>query len=390
MKHLWGALLTLLALGDFVVSQEALAEAYVSFDQLARNHEVVICSPECGQMKGLIIRPVVEPHLGGKISQAEKHFDARELDAMKAWGANTGRILVDECSLDPRCQDRYGADPGYFARIGNVVSRIRAAGLAVIIGINAENSPDGYKAANCMPTDAALRAWGTLLREVPALLHDPDHIILELYNEPVTDLKRSPEAFSLWAVGGEMRKGKLCSAAHVIGMDALIQLLRRDGATNLLIADGLGWAHYLDPNVQLTDPLNRIAYGVHPFLKKNWPEFTLTGDPAQDYLTLDQAFGYMATVGKAAVVVTAVGGGAESGKNCVSNAPDIMRVLLDYLLIRHHMGAVGWAFDQPHTLTSDWDYDPTSYDGFQCPSGKGVKTGGPGILLRNFFQRSPF
>ncbi len=80
----------------------------------------------------------------------------------------------------------------------------------------------------------------------PLFKNDPE-IIFEIMNEP----QPQPTAVN-WA-------------AWATAMNAMIAIIRGAGATNVLIADGLGFAESLSGAPALTDPLNQYAYADHPY-----------------------------------------------------------------------------------------------------------------------------
>ena len=66
-----------------------------------------------------------------------------------------------------------------------------------------------------------------------------------------------------------------------------------------------------------------------------------------------------------------------STHDCIASAPTESTLLLGYLMSKQ-IGLVGFAFDLPGTIISDYaSYAPTSFTAFAC----GVPNGGPGELL---------
>jgi endoglucanase len=340
-------------------------------------------------VKGLIVRPVIAPFFDNLVPFG--HFDGRELVAAHRWGANTIRLLTSQPALDP--QNALYSEQ-YIQSVENAAQQVLDHGFVLIIGVNDE-STTGETVPNCLPTAATERAWLTLLALPFAQPRYAHQVMLETFNEPVSGVSGPTlDAFwwQVWQNGGDVAAFTIdptltCVAGTKVGMNALVAEIRQSGARNVVIADGLGWAHWLDAAFPLIDGLRRLAYAAHPFLE-DWPGFHLIGDPSADDPVLDAAFGNMRQIGP--VVVTAVGGGAESsGAGCEAAAPRIMPVLLDYLR-RRGFGAIGWAFDlPPSSLTSDWHYHPTSYARFRCPQNGIAGQGGPGGLLRQMFAAIP-
>ena len=97
----------------------------------------------------------------------------------------------------------------------------------------------------CMPYDSTIRAWKAIEQ---SLKHDKG-IMLEIFNEPCR--ADSPDGRKTWSQG----------------MQSLIDSLRSDGAENILLLDGLGFAQHTDGLFPLVhDRLpNRLAMVVHPY-----------------------------------------------------------------------------------------------------------------------------
>ena len=335
-------------------------------------------------VRGLIMRPVIAPSY--TVPVPFKHFNDTELNAATAWGANTVRLLASQGALDP-LGPNYSEQ--YLQAVANAATEVLQHGFLLIIGVNDEPTDGTTTARNCLPTEATRRAWATLLTMPFAQAANDGSVMLELFNEPVTTGK-SAAWWQIWQNGGTVDQYTAglgtCLGGAVVGMNTLVADIRTAGAQNIVIVDGLGWAHWLDPAFPVTDSLNRVAYAAHPFLE-NWKGFTLTGDPAHDTPMLNAAFGNMQSQGP--VIATAVGGGGGSSgtdtEDCFANAPQVMPTLMAYLWA-NNMGAVGWAFDlPPHSLTLGWSYNPTSYDNYQCPTDTSPGQGGPGELFQQWF-----
>jgi endoglucanase len=342
------------------------------------------------EIRGFIVRPVIA--LFELDAIAFQHFGDSELAAARSWGANTIRLLASQPSLDP--QDPL-YDAQYVLSVGNAAQQVLDNGFVLILGVNDEVG-NGALTRHCLPSAETQRAWTTLFGLPFTAARYRDQVMLEPFNEPVAGgnpgLQPTASWWNVWQNGGDVDTFKIgtllaCVGEHKVGMNQLIEQIRGAGANNIIIADGLSWAHFLNPLFPLKDSLEQLAYAAHPFLER-WTDFHLTGKETADYPMLDAAFGDMQMQGP--VIATAVGGGAESGgtattTHCFRDAPLVMPVLLRYLRLRH-MGAVGWAFDlPPNTLTLDWNYTPTSYADFRCPEGQALGQGGPGMLLQQWF-----
>jgi hypothetical protein len=162
-------------------------------------------------------------------------------------------------------------------------------------------------------------------------------------------------------------------------MQTLIDEIRGDGADNVIVVPGLGGEGTLAGMPTLTDPSSpsspQLAYGVHyPSLKSGSTVW-------------DRKFGDAAV----SVPVLVTEWYANSFHLCTPNEPQRAAWLLAYLASKQ-IGVVGYAFDVPGTIVSDWSYAPTTYAHFACepPTGFGETPGegphsGPGRLLFNEF-----
>jgi hypothetical protein len=209
-----------------------------------------------------------------------------------------------------------------------------------------------------LPDGQTERAWAQL---APAFAGDHG-VMFELYNEP--GIATTAAGWQTWLSGGPVVQpgGISCLA---VGMQSLINEIRGDGATNVIIVPGLNNETSLAGMPALTDPANpsapQLAYGVH---------YPLSQGPSTVW---DAAFGRFSA--RAPVIVTEWD--ENSTTACVPNSPSESALLLDYLAAKQ-IGIVGFAFDLPGTIISDYSsYAPTTFDSFAC----GVPGSGPGALL---------
>ncbi len=309
--------------------------------------------------RGVQIVGLVAPDgsLSGRYVDANTHFGATELQAARADHADTVRFQVSEYGLDP-ISPLYSTR--YVQQVSSGIQLARSIGLNVIVSLQAQ-SPAG-QGPNCpLPDTGAERAWNEL---APMFASDPG-VLFELYNEPA--LAVSYTNWQLWQNGGFVAEqdGTVCQE---VGMQTLIDDIRQDGAGNVIIVPGLGAESSLAGMPVLTDPGNptnpQFAYGVH------YP--SMSGSVG----AWDGEFGKMS----AAEPVIVTEWYASSTHNCVAREPGVAAELLAYLASKQ-VGIVGYAFDVPGTIVSDWSYDPTTYDNFSC----GVAGAGPGQLLFNEF-----
>ena len=304
--------------------------------------------------RGVQIVGLVAPDaaLTDKYIPAHAHFGEAELEAAVADHADLVRFQVSEFGIDPA-----GAlySPAYVQEVQAGVQAARGLGLAVIVSLQAE-PPAGEPTRCPLPDAGAQRAWETL---APMFATDPG-VMFELYNEPA--LPATPGGWSAWQNGGELvYSGGICQA---VGMQALVNDIRTLAPQNVIVLPGAAGEQSLSGMPRISDPAHvrtpQLVRGVH------YPAL------ASGATAWDRAFGNAA--GSAPVIVTEWNANATT--NCVPQAPTYAQLLLEYLVNRQ-IGIVGFAFDLPGTIVTDWSGTPTTYAGFAC----GAPNGGPGQLL---------
>jgi hypothetical protein len=305
--------------------------------------------------RGVQITGLVAPNadLAGKYIAAHQHFGAPELAAVVADHANLVRFQISEFGLNP-ADPLY--DPSYLSEVEQGVALARAAGLNVILSLQAE-SPAGDETRCPLPDAGAATDW----QELATAFAGDDDIMFELYNEP--GLGETHANWSLWQTGGVISNGAggQCTA---VGVQSLVDGIRAAGADNVIILPGLIGEQTLSGVPRITDPADpsdpQLADGIH------YPNLTQTSEQ------WDDEFGDLAE--RRPVIVTEWQ--ANGTTNCVADSPRTAPLLLTYLALKQ-IGVVGFAFDLPGTIVADYDYDPTTYANFAC----GALTGGAGQVL---------
>ncbi len=309
--------------------------------------------------RGVQITGLVAPNsqLAGKYVAANAHFGAAELQQAIADHANLIRFQVSEFGLNPS-DPLY--DPNYVQEVQQGIELARSLGLNVIISLQAE-APAGNEVRCPLPDAGAATDWA----ELTTMFGNDDGIMFELYNEPFP--QPSSANWQTWLNGGSITAGGTSCTA--VGMQTLVNQIRAQGADNVIILPGLDYGLTLAGMPTVTDPSNptdpQLADSVH------YPALNLSTT------AWDLEFGNKAAT--APVIVSEWQ--ANSFTNCVPNSPTTAPLLLDYLASKG-IGVVGFAFDLPGTIISDYTtYTPTTYNGFTC----GTVGGGAGQLLFNDF-----
>ena len=281
---------------------------------------------------------------------AAAHWGPAELAAIRAFGADTIRLQVSQPGLDPRSPAYV---PAYLARVVSAGRLVRESGFSLILSMQSRGTA-GVADPPTMPDAATARAWAAL---APQFAGDAG-TMLELFNEPVVKLEPpfTPEKFQvMWAQWRD-------------GHQRLIDQLRAAGSHNVLILDGAQTANFLNDVPAMADPLNRLAYAVHPY-------FTAGTKGAA---TWQSNFGAFAATHPVIVSEWDM----DSAVGCVPDGPALASALVAWLRARG-IGLVGWAFDMPGSIVQDFSFTPTTFTDFHC--GK-QGHGGAGQLISAAFH----
>jgi hypothetical protein len=279
---------------------------------------------------------------------AREHLGPEEFAAARDWGADMLRFQVSQRGLaDPAVAESDRA--AYLAAVVDGVAQARAVGFAVVVSM--QDQFYGCGDVHPLPSAETVDAWRALL---PALTRDPG-VLLELFNEPRND--DDAAGWAQWRSGGSSPDPNLGEPA--VGHQQLVEAVRRLGSTHVLVADTARLGERSAGIPLLDDPLDRLAYGIHPYHYVRGERWW------------DRHYGDLA--GVAPVLATEWNFLADG---CGTEAERLAPELLAYLH-RHGIGVVGHAFDVPGTTVADWSWAPT-----RC----GTDAGGSGALLRSHFR----
>ena len=266
---------------------------------------------------------------------ARENWSPAEITAIRGLGADTINLKVSQPALDPQ-----GGfyDQNYLAKIKAAVALARNAGLDMILSMEWE-PPTGVFGQSPMPTDAHVlapytstaRAWQTL---APAFGSDSG-VMYQLFDEPCAK-QNTPQAWQSWQHGHQ----------------AAIDVIRAVGAKNVLIAEGIRCGKWLTNVPPLRDPLNSLAYGVHPYpMPEGVRRSTADNFTAEDF---DRNFGDWQAQGHVVIATEwdIWDGNCHDGTDGNPTSPQIATALLGYLTA-HHIGLAVWAADLPGTIWLD-------------------------------------
>lgn len=276
---------------------------------------------------------------------ARAAFGEDMLAEVDRFGADLVRYQVSQYALDPKSKDY---DPAYRDDVLTGIAATRAAGYNVIVSMQWQGAA-GRPDPTGLPSATTRRAWREIL---PAFAKDHG-ILLEVFNEPAIGRSR-PEDWKTW----------------VEITQPLIDMLRRAGSENVLLAGGARHARSFDGVRLLDDPLGQLGYAVHPFL----------GPHNQTREQWELNFGALSETHP--VMATAFNAQA-GGRYCRSELPEQTEALLDFLQEKE-IGLVAWALDMPNLREADGSY--TTLDGLVCGTRRDGGQGGAGEMIHEYFM----
>jgi hypothetical protein len=195
--------------------------------------------------------------------------NATAIQAMVNWKINAVRLpLNEDCWLDVNTGgiDRQYVGAAYRAAVADYVSRLTAAGIAVIVDLHWA-APGTLKADQQYPManrDHSVAFWTS----VADTFKSNSAVIFDLFNEPYPDNNRDTVAAWRCVRDGTTVSGSCPSVGYAAaGMQELLDAVRATGATNLVMVAGVAYSGVLSRwmEYQPTDSLDppNIAASVH-------------------------------------------------------------------------------------------------------------------------------
>lgn len=258
-------------------------------------------------------RPTLEWDCAGEsVTGGSGGIPASDFATMRnGWNANAVRIALNQ-DFWLSGANRYCAS--YQNTVDAAVQAARANNLIVILDLhwsdqgNLANSSPGQQ---CMADQNSITFW----QQVATKYKNNPNVWFELYNEPENI------SWSIWLNGGST------CGFQAVGMQQLYNAVRGTGATNLVLAGGIGYASHLDGVTPLSG--TNIVYAIHPYAADS------SGGNADSWSTgdWDNRFGNLAATNP--VIATEFG-----DKQCGSTYD---QGILDYFRA-HQVGYTAWAW----------------------------------------------
>jgi hypothetical protein len=192
-----------------------------------------------------VARPSLEWQSGGE------RLSAEDLQLIASWNANVVRVALNQGFWLSGSQY---FDPGYAARVDDVIAWSKAAGMDVILDLHwSDGGVLGSCRESCQHFMADINSI-TFWTEVATRYKGDGHVLFELYNEP------HDVDWPIWKSGGQTSEGWMA-----VGMQQLYDAVRATGAHNLVVIGGLDWAY--DLSVVKTNRISgyNIMYATHPY-----------------------------------------------------------------------------------------------------------------------------
>jgi hypothetical protein len=181
--------------------------------------------------------------------------DDASIAAMKSWHVNAVRVSLNEdCWLGINGVNPAYSGTKYRDAIVDYVSRLNDAGLVAIVDLhwNAPGTQLSRGQQVMADSDHAPAFWAS----VATSFRDSPGVMFDLYNEP-KDI-----SWACWQRGCVTEDGW-----RTVGMQSLVDVVRRTGAKQPIIAAGLNHANDLSGwlSHRVRDPLGQLVAGVHVY-----------------------------------------------------------------------------------------------------------------------------
>ena len=187
--------------------------------------------------------------------------DTASVRAIASWRATAVRVPLNEtCWLGINGVKPAYSGATYQKAIGDYVATLNAAGLVAILDLHWTAAGTGVaNGQQPMPDqDHTVEFW----RQVATAFGHNDAVVFDLFNEPYPDNNSdTPEAWRCWRDGGTCTGVSFPAA----GMQELVDVVRRAGATNVIILGGVQYAAGLSQWLasEPHDSLHNVAASWH-------------------------------------------------------------------------------------------------------------------------------
>ncbi|WP_188113249.1 cellulase family glycosylhydrolase [Nocardioides humilatus] len=210
------------------------------------------------------------------------------LDAMETWGINSVRVpLNSDCwfGTKPQLAGNPWVGAPYRTEMTTWINQITSRGMVAIADLHWA-APDGHLAtgqSSMADADTSVQFWSELALEFGG----DSNVVFDLFNEPYlnrefeegasapgSDITDIDSAWDCWANGCtatwyDASQSPTNQTYEVAGMQDLIDAVRNEGATNVLLISGLQYSQYFDrlsgSTLPVTDWMDNIAISFHAY-----------------------------------------------------------------------------------------------------------------------------
>jgi hypothetical protein len=267
--------------------------------------------------------------------------------AIDDWGANVVRLPLAQDRWFGRAKEQKDGGAAYRTLVQQVVQSAALKRCYVLLDLHWSDAGVWGQniAQHHMPDQQSAAFW----QAVAAQFANHPAVLFDLYNEP------HDVSWEVWRNGGVVHEGSGNAPGGKLeyrtpGMQSLLEVCRKQGARNVIVAGGLDWAYDLTglaKGYALADPRgNGVVYATHIYpWKRDWDRNVT--------VAVDR---YPVLVGE---VGCEPGGKEEDPKTW---APKV----LDYIE-RHQLHWTAWDLHPAASpcLIRDWNYTPTPHWGTQ-------------------------
>jgi hypothetical protein len=270
------------------------------------------------------------------------------------WHANAVRLQIAPTNL------LFGHNTSSFlAAVKKEVSYALSLGLDVWISAQYE-----HVSSLGMPNQSTQRFW----KDIAPIYRSNTRVWFDLFNEPRLGgrNKSAASAWNTWQNG----------SGKYVGMQALVDTIRATGAKNIILAEGMMYAHTLDevPSHMLHG--GNIVYEVHAYFIQ--PGFSTPASWASNWGDLSS---------KLAVVVGEWSEYQSQKTSCVRDPRTLVPEFLDYLS-SHDIGLIAWALLPGVLIRGTNVRDPTTFSStapYLCTASRQPDGQGAGASVLAYF-----